>query len=217
MGLYELALLIFLSSASVVLFWPKAVPEWVWRVVEGDQQFTTRRGAAEIFQEEARLSFKEIARRWHMASGAATPVETVLQWLVSDVWRGKFEDDDGQSTLMMVGGYHMYKDGDTEVLYSHYEVPANRNKLFGVFARDCRNLFLPKFGHGSPLVEADWQTRRDAVDWTWMANIAVALYDEPCGFDTFKMRVLERLSISHTDFERWLSSTKRPLPKSWSD
>lgn len=169
-----------------------------------------------IFQEEQHLTFKEIALRWEDSTSKNRSAEQVLNWLISDIWLGEFEDKHGKSTLSMLDGYDKITKGGDEAFLSKHQVDATRHRLFSLFARDCPQLYREKFGQASShIADADWSTQRDQVDWNWLSTIKVHFFNEAIPIESFRTRVLEQLTIARLDFADWLRKTQRPLPEHW--
>ena len=182
--------------------------------------------------DDLHLTFGEIADRWArevaaMPDGLARDV--ILLDLLRAIWRGEFEDEDGNTVLVLhrpppggarrIDGKFVDKNHMRTALTK--PVGFNRRMLLCVLAFDCpRGLPLPSGdrlrGWHSPENDnpepVPWSELKAEVRWDILDALTL---DEYPG--TFRSDYLEPQTISNDDFGRWCDARGRKRPRFWFD
>lgn len=179
---------------------------------------------------KSHLTFGQIAARWAQEV-ADTPDgltrEEILCELLKALWRGDFEDEDGENTCLVIHGHPT--DGaawaDGKYVDEHHQrtdesraKPINRRDLLYVFTIDCPpGVTLPHRKRLSPLANAE--TGEPSVPWSkvkaevpWNALIALTPSEYP---RIFREAYLEPLTISKVDFRPVALRRQWGLSKFW--
>lgn len=204
---------------------PKLSEEEIKQIFEGTEFSKEKfRGINAIYQDDDNLTFRQIAERWEQSS----PNENhksgdVIKWLVGDMWLGKFEDENQNSVLQMVGSYKAIIEGEKNTYLSKSLAYLNRHRAFCFMARDSKLFDEIYFGQHQDMKQDacnDWEAIKKIADWETLSKIDPELFDGPPNeanyqTDQFRRRVLEGAILNKADFAVWLRNTKRPLPNSW--
>lgn len=182
-------------------------------------------GLNTIYQEDSELTFKEIADRWERsAPDDRYKANDVLQWLVGDMWLGKFEDEDGNSVLQFIPGFIAIDNGEDRTYLRKQMASLNRHRAFCFFARDSRlfdEVFMGKHQEMKQDGCEDWQAVKALAPWDILSKIEPRLYDDPSSNtytrrNHFRRAVLEGAILKKEDFSEWLKNTKHKKPDAWS-
>lgn len=191
--------------------------------IEKTQSRALQYGVDVIYQEDSNLTFKEISARWEKSAPQDSyRGEDVLQWLVGDMWLGKFEDDDGNSVLRFIPSYIAIESAEDRTYLWQHAASLNRHRAFCFLARDSRlfdELFMGKHQELKQECE-DWKAIKAIAPWSTLSKIEPTLYDDPNSGspvrrDHFRRTVLEGAILSRHDFAKWLKNTKRKIPDTW--
>ena len=199
----------------------------IWYYVTSDnaRPRTVQYGINVIYQEDSELTFKQIADRWESsAPDDRYKAKDVLQWLVGDMWLGKFEDDDGNSVLQFISGFTAIDSGENRTYLRKQIASLNRHRAFCFFARDSRlfdEVFMGKHQEMKQDGCEDWQAVKAIAPWDILSKIEPRLYDDPKSNspvrrDHFRRTVLEGAILKKEDFAMWLKNTKHKKPYTWS-
>lgn len=171
------------------------------------------------------LTFGQIADEWARevsSQPGALSRDEILHEIIRAVWRGDFEDEDGENSRLTihqnprggatrVGGkfvdeHHHRTDATKKVLF-------NRRKLLCVLAPICppgvpqAPLFRLRFLDPQP---EPWDSVKADVRWDILAALTPDEY-----ILGFRERYLEPLTISKEDFGRWCDDQSHQRPTFW--
>lgn len=182
--------------------------------------------------QDSHLTFGKIADKW-AREAAAMPGglarDEILHELLKAVWRGEFEDEDGNTVLMLHrpppgGAWRIdgkFVDKDHMRTAETKPVEFNRRMLLCVLAFDCphgltlppgdrlRDWHSPESDNPEPV---PWSELKAEIRWDILDALTM---DEYTG--TFLWAYLEALTISKDDFGRWRDEQGRKRPRFWFD
>ena len=199
----------------------------IWYYVISDKALSRelQYGLSAIYQEDNELTFKEIADRWEKSDpNDSYKAKDILQWLIGDMWLGKFEDEEGNSVLQFIPGFTAIDNGVNRTYLRKQLASLNRHRAFCLFARDSRLFDEVFMGQHQEMKQdgcEDWQTVKALAPWDILSTIEPRLYDDPKSNspvrrDHFRRTVLEGAILNKEDFANWLRNTKRKTPSAWS-
>ena len=186
--------------------------------------------------EKDRFTFREIAEQW-VREVAGTPSvlsrDEILHGLLRSVWRGDFEDEDGENTCLAI---HRYPKGgarriDGKFVDADHQRTAETRPL-GVNRRWLLRALALDRPHGLPLPPGDkldpwsrpesddpkaamrdpalWSEVKAEVRWDILDALTLDEYSH-----MFRTSYLEQLTISKEDFGRWCDNHGHERPAFW--
>ena len=186
--------------------------------------------------EKDRFTFREIAEQW-VREIAGTPSalsrDEILHGLLRSVWRGDFEDEDGENTCLAI---HRYPKGGARRINGKF-VDADHQRTAETRPLGVNRRWLPRAlaldrPHGLPLPPGDkldpwsrpesddpkaamrdpalWSEVKAEVRWDILDALTLDEYSH-----MFRTAYLEPLTISKEDFGRWCDDHEHPRPAFW--